>query len=66
MLFLSKATLSHNKIVSETIGLRHKKVVASIIYAPADRFFRIELSRVTEATTCGLLIILLSSTTDES
>ena len=39
-----------HKIVSETIGLRLKIIVAITTYAPADRFFRIELSRVFEAT----------------
>ena len=47
-------------------GTHIKKVVASIAYAPADRFFCIEFSRVTEATTCGFLMILLFFMLDES
>ena len=47
------------KIVSETIGLRLIKIVAFTIYAPADRFFRIELSRVNEATFYGISIFWL-------
>ena len=49
----------HRKIVSETIGLRLIKIVAFTIYAPADRFFRIELSRVNEATFYGISIFWL-------
>lgn len=44
------------EIASETIGLRLKKIVAITTYAPADRFFRIELSRVFEATIYGFSI----------
>ena len=36
-----------------------QKIVASTIYAPADRFFRIELSRVNEATIYGISIFWL-------
>ena len=48
--------IKQQKIASETIGLRLKKIVATITYAPADRFFRIELSRVFEATIYGFSI----------
>ena len=47
------------KIASETIGLRLKKIVATTAYAPADRFLRIELSRVLEATIYGFSILKL-------
>ena len=47
---------TEHKIVSETIGLRLKIIVAITTYAPADRFFRIELSRVFEATIYGISI----------
>lgn len=47
---------SIRQIASETIGLRLKKIVAITTYAPADRFFRIELSRVFEATIYGFSI----------
>ena len=49
--------VNNSGIVLEQSVSGTKKVVASITYAPADRFFRIELSRVTEATTCGFLMI---------
>ena len=59
-LYFSRITpLQFNKIVSETIGLRLKKIVATTTYAPADRFFRIELSRVIEATIYGFSILKL-------
>ena len=48
--------VEYMKIASETIGLRLKKIVATITYAPADRFFRIELSRVFEAIIYGFSI----------
>ena len=47
------------QIASETIGLRLKKIVAITTYAPADRFLRIELSRVFEATIYGFSILKL-------
>ena len=34
-----------------------KKIVAITTYAPADRFFRMELCRVTEATIYGISIL---------
>ena len=43
----------NRRIDSEIIDLRLKKIVATITYAPADRFFRIELSRVFGATIYG-------------
>ena len=49
----------YNQIASETIGLRLKKIVAITTYAPADRFLRIELSRVFEATIYGFSILNL-------
>ena len=44
------------KILSVKIGLKLKRIVATTDYAPADRFFRIELSRVFEATIYGFSI----------
>lgn len=58
-IFASETTTSSFwslEIASETIGLRLKKIVAITTYAPADRFFRIELSRVFEATIYGFSI----------
>ena len=54
--FIACASFKIHKIASETIGLRLKKIVAITTYAPADRFFRIELSRVFEATIYGFSI----------